>query len=226
MEGDSGTFQLSETPDVPGSVDWTSLPRITTWGRFREKSTGHTLYVYNTHWDHRTGRDECSRLSAERITQRQENDDPVIFMGDFNQNQNMNSIRHLLGEDVFNTPPPVAMMDTDPDLIKIDHVFIWPDTAELIEAGRIVERYDIDGYTNVTPSDHDPTLAEVKFWPDVVSIAQNSMAFKTGKPRFNAVFINGKISISSVIPSGRLEPSGKRITIYTLDGRKIQPFKR
>jgi hypothetical protein len=85
-----------------------------------------------------------------------------------------------------------------------------------------VERYDIDGYTNVSPSDHDPTLAEVKFWPDVVSIARNNMTFQADKPRFNAVFLNGKISITPVPPSGSRNLSGDRTVMYTLDGRKIQ----
>jgi endonuclease/exonuclease/phosphatase family metal-dependent hydrolase len=164
VEGDSGSFQLSKTPEVVGSRDWTSMARVTSWGRFREIATGRTLYVYNTHWDHRTGRDESSLLCADRIADRKVPDDPVILMGDFNQRQSMKSLRHLMGEKVFETNPPIAMVDTDPETNKIDHVFIWPDTARVIEAGVIRERFDVGDYKNVRPSDHDPTLAILQFW--------------------------------------------------------------
>ena len=60
VDNDQGSFQLSDTPDVVGSRDWTSMAQVTSWGRFRRIGTDETLYVYNTHWDHRTGRDESS----------------------------------------------------------------------------------------------------------------------------------------------------------------------
>ncbi len=162
-EGDTGSFQLSDTPEVVGSRDWTSMARVTTWGRFREKTSGRTLYVFNTHWDHRTGRDESSLLSADRIAARRVPEDPVLFMGDFNQRQHEKSIRHLLGEHVFDVQPPIAMVDTDPEVKKIDHVLVMPRTAKIIEAGVIVERFDVEGYEQVRPSDHDPTLAIIEF---------------------------------------------------------------
>lgn len=164
VEGDSGSFQLSDTPEVVGSTDWTSMARVTTWARFREIATGRTLYVYNTHWDHRTGRDESSLLCADRIAARKVPSDPVIFMGDFNQRQETRPIRHLLGETVFDTASPIALIDTDPEKQKIDHVFVWPSATEIIKAGVIVERFNVAGYQNVRPSDHDPTLAVIQFW--------------------------------------------------------------
>ncbi len=164
VKGDSGSFQLSDTPEVVGSRDWTSMARVTSWGRFREIATGRTLYVYNTHWDHRTGRDESSLLCAERIAARKVPQDPVIFMGDFNQRQSEKSIRHLMGEKVYETAPPIAMVDTDPGTSKIDHVFVWPNTARIVKASVIRERFDVGEYAAVRPSDHDPTLAIIDFW--------------------------------------------------------------
>ena len=164
VEGDTGSFQLSETPEVVGSRDWTSMARVTSWGRFREIATGRTLYVYNTHWDHRTGRDESSILCAERIAARKVPDDPVIFMGDFNRRQNTNPIRHLMGERVYDKLPPIAMIDTDPEVEKIDHIFVWPHTVRVIEAGVVKERFEVDSYKNVRPSDHDPTRAVFEMW--------------------------------------------------------------
>ena len=46
---DSGTFWLSETPDVPGSKSWDSaLPRVATWARLRDRSTGAGEICYGT----------------------------------------------------------------------------------------------------------------------------------------------------------------------------------
>ena len=52
---DSGTFWLSETPERPGSKSWdSSLPRIATWVRLRDRATGdREICFLNTHWDHR-----------------------------------------------------------------------------------------------------------------------------------------------------------------------------
>ena len=80
-----------------------------------------------------------------------------------NQRQGEKSIRHLLGEVVFDVSPPIAMLDTDPDVKKIDHVFVLPRETKVVEAGVIVERFDVHGYEQVRPSDHDPTLAVLEF---------------------------------------------------------------
>ncbi len=67
---DNGTFWLSETPDVPGSRSWdAALPRIATWGRFRDRSTGAELVHLNTHFDHvgEQARREAARLIARRL---------------------------------------------------------------------------------------------------------------------------------------------------------------
>ena len=164
VEGDAGSFQLSDTPEIVGSRDWTSMARVTTWGRFREIATGRTVYVYNTHWDHRTGRDESSLLCMNRIAARKTPEDPVIFMGDFNRRQDTNPIRHLMGKKVYEEKPPIVMVDTDPGTLKIDHVFVWPTTGRIVKACVIRERFDVGVYAAVRPSDHDPALAVIEFW--------------------------------------------------------------
>jgi len=164
IPGDSGSFQLSETPEIVGSRDWTSMARVASWGRFREISTGRTLYVFDTHWDHRTGRDESSQLCADRIAARKAPEDPVIFMGDFNQTQVTNPIRYLMGEKVYEKTSPITMIDTDPETKKIDHIFVWPNTVRVLYAGVVKERFNVSPYKNVRPSDHDPTMAMLEMW--------------------------------------------------------------
>ena len=78
---DSGTFWLSETPEVPGSVSWsTACERICTWADVNW--SGRKVRVLNTHLDHvsERARQEGVRL----ILERSGGDIPAILAGDFN----------------------------------------------------------------------------------------------------------------------------------------------
>ena len=94
-----GTFWLSETPDVPASRSWdTSLPRIATWGRFIDKKTSHVVWVYNTHFDHRSAaaRLGAAKLIAQRISTDVPAGVPVIVMGDLNATPESPPLKALL----------------------------------------------------------------------------------------------------------------------------------
>jgi endonuclease/exonuclease/phosphatase family metal-dependent hydrolase len=98
---DQGTFWLSETPAVPGSKSWdSSLPRIATFARFREKSTGRGLYVFNVHLDHQgsQARLEGAKLVAARIAARAQKNEPVVLVGDFNCGPSSPPIRAILDD--------------------------------------------------------------------------------------------------------------------------------
>jgi endonuclease/exonuclease/phosphatase family metal-dependent hydrolase len=85
LEG--STEWLSDTPTVPGSKSWgNEIPRIVTWARFRDRETGRTFYVYNTHWDHQSqpSRERSAARVLERMAAREHGTDPVIVSGDFN----------------------------------------------------------------------------------------------------------------------------------------------
>jgi endonuclease/exonuclease/phosphatase family metal-dependent hydrolase len=48
-----GTFWLSATPEVPGSVGWgAALTRISTWVKLYDRVAKDTLLFFNTHFDH------------------------------------------------------------------------------------------------------------------------------------------------------------------------------
>ena len=50
---ETGTFWLSETPDVPGSrYEGAGCPRTCTWALMKDLSTGKTFRYFNTHLDH------------------------------------------------------------------------------------------------------------------------------------------------------------------------------
>lgn len=83
---DHDTFWLSESPATVASVGWdAALPRIVTWGHFKDKATGRTFYHFNTHFDHRgrNAREESAHLILDKIKRIAE-DEPVVVTGDFN----------------------------------------------------------------------------------------------------------------------------------------------
>ena len=67
---DKGSFWLSATPDEAGSKSWdSSLTRIVSWVRLRDRIGERDLTFANTHFDHR-GREarlESARLIARRL---------------------------------------------------------------------------------------------------------------------------------------------------------------
>ena len=83
---EEGTFWLSETPDVPGSTSWdAAITRVATYARFRDRATGETFHLFNTHFDHVgvQARLESARLLTRRIRALGDTE-PVIVTGDFN----------------------------------------------------------------------------------------------------------------------------------------------
>lgn len=82
-----GTFWLSDTPDVPGSMHWGNrITRITTWARLADRATDDTLRVYNAHWDHESqpSRERSAALLLARIARDASPSDAVLVLGDFN----------------------------------------------------------------------------------------------------------------------------------------------
>jgi endonuclease/exonuclease/phosphatase family metal-dependent hydrolase len=98
---DEGTFWLSDTPEVPGSMHWGNrITRITTWVRLADRATGDTLRVFNLHWDHESqpSRERSAtllleRLAAVRVT------DAVIVVGDLNSDETNPAFKLLTSGD-------------------------------------------------------------------------------------------------------------------------------
>ena len=87
---DSGTFWLSDTPDVPGSKFEASLYiRICTWAHLRDRVTGNEYVHVNTHLDNLGGSDGRSLRKKQIIVilkflQRFDGI-PMVMTGDLNQ---------------------------------------------------------------------------------------------------------------------------------------------
>ncbi|GAB4113205.1 MAG: endonuclease/exonuclease/phosphatase family protein [Acidobacteriota bacterium] len=166
----SGTFWLSDTPGVPGSRSWGNrIPRIVTWGRFVERSTGDSLWLFNTHFDHQSqaSRERSAELLARRIDARNPRD-PVIVTGDLNAGEDNPAVLHLLGGergvprlvDTFRVLYPQARevgtfhgFKGGTTGAKIDYVLAEPG-FQVLEAA--IRRDHRDGRY---PSDHYPVTA-------------------------------------------------------------------
>jgi endonuclease/exonuclease/phosphatase family metal-dependent hydrolase len=82
----SGTFWLSETPLVAGSLSWDSArARQANWVRLKDKKTDKTFRVVNTHLDHKgqKAREEQIGIILKESDQYAA-DYPQILTGDFN----------------------------------------------------------------------------------------------------------------------------------------------
>lgn len=167
------TLWLSDTPTQVASSSWgNSIPRIVTWGRFTEKSSGADIFVFNTHFDHRS---QPSRLKSANFLRaliaEKAGTAPVVLMGDFNAGEDNPAIEYLTAKDESTDG---QLLDTFrvlyPDAeevgtfngfkgrangAKIDFVFASP-TLE-VKSAEIVHHNDDGRY----PSDHFPVAAEV-----------------------------------------------------------------
>ena len=168
----SGTFWLSETPDVVASVGWDAkYTRICTWGQFKDRRTGKKFWMFNLHMDHRgvEARKQSALLVMERIKMMC-GKQPFILLGDFNVDQ-FNPIYPLMMESgmfvdchdaaVVRFAPTGSMNYFKPDFktdSRIDHVLVSDD-------------FDVLDYTVLTYS----------YWSDEKPSAEALEAIKAGK---------------------------------------------
>jgi endonuclease/exonuclease/phosphatase family metal-dependent hydrolase len=189
---EKGDFWLSETPEKIGSKSWdAALPRIATWGKFKDKKSEEQFFLLNTHFDHvgLTARLE----SAKRLRSWAESrvkELPVIVIGDFNCLPTSPPIQWLTcARVVTNTidgdaavKPVVAscsdclLCDAIERTKKPHHgpTSTWNGFGPLVPLRKIdhifvTERVDVlqhailaDHWDSRWPSDHLPVLAEVE----------------------------------------------------------------
>lgn len=85
---ENGNFWLSPITNKPNKGWDAALPRICTWGKFRETQTGFTFYFFNLHMDHIgvVARRESAKLVLDTI-RKMKGDIPTVLTGDFNVDQ-------------------------------------------------------------------------------------------------------------------------------------------
>jgi len=171
---DQSTFWLSESPEVPGKLGWDAVcPRIVTWGKFKDRSTGKVLFVFNTHFDHvgEKARSQSSGLLLSKIEELA-GDHPVALTGDFNctsddepyfiLTRNQDGVRSLSDTHSISQTIPYGSTQTfngfknelRPDY-RIDFIFVR-DISRVFRHGVISEKWN-----GRFVSDHYPVMAEI-----------------------------------------------------------------
>lgn len=142
----SGTFWLSETPDKAGSRGWdAACNRVVTWAEFRDKDSGKSFMVFNTHFDHigDTARVESAMLINRKIAELAQRL-PVIVTGDFNVNAKHRAYRILTypeNEYVLTDSRVKAKVKNGPDVtwVSFDPAFAATDIIDFIFTSPEVE---------------------------------------------------------------------------------------
>ncbi len=162
---DHGDFWLSETPDVCSRGWDAACHRIVTWGYFKNRQTGKTLYCFNTHLDHvgETARRESVKLITTRIKKiATDRKAPIFLTGDFNSNIESDIFKPLK-KILKQTREDAPVTDhhgtyngwgNAPNNIVIDHIFyknIVPVKYETLYSDKygrwlISDHYPIKGY--------------------------------------------------------------------------------
>lgn len=169
---DSGTFWLSETPDVPGSKSWDSkYTRICTWVVLKNKETGKQYAHVNTHLDYSSVL--CQRNQAELVINKVKElslQYPTVLTGDFYTYMGGENYKYITGQltdaryastGTFDNKSTYRGWDgSNKDTAVKSTDFIFVDTGST----RVLNFAVIDNITdNVYPSDHCALYADMLF---------------------------------------------------------------
>ncbi len=185
-----GDFWLSTVTDRPNKGWDAVLPRICSWGKFKERSSGFVFFFFNLHMDHVgvQARAESAKLILQKIKGFPANT-PVILTGDFNVDQTSESYTLINTSGIlkdsyelspikcalngtFNAFNPNSKSDS-----RIDHIFVSKQFS-VKRYGILTETYrekrvdtleqssSLGGrrndYIARVPSDHFPVMIEVQ----------------------------------------------------------------
>ena len=171
----SGTFWLSDTPEVPGSHTWgNTLPRICTWAKLRDTKSGLAFHFFNTHLDHESqmSRERGIALIVERICAL-EGGEPVLLGGDFNITEENPAFAQLAAKPDPENKGPLPLLSAfqlmkmpaegtfhaftgKPHTSAIDFFFLEHDRWKLSAVAVLKTTYPGTDGTARHPSDHFP----------------------------------------------------------------------
>ena len=164
---DSGTFWLSETPDVPSKGFGASYSRNATWGLFKHIPSGKTFYYINTHLDHKVANAQIEGMKL--ISQRFESYKdtyPVFLTGDLNigaGNAAIDPIESYMVNARYAASASFTDFENTYNAYKvggsgiIDHIYC-SDYLKVVEYHTISEKYGTANYV----SDHYPIYAIIE----------------------------------------------------------------
>lgn len=168
----SGSFFLSETPDVAG-VGWDAkLNRICVWAKMLDNVTNKQFYYFNAHFDHVgvEARRQSAKLIIAKIAEINGTDNlPVFFVGDLNSQPDKIPISNIINggmidsrtlplkKNIFGPVGTTNGWNKDPANLtnRIDYIFV-NDKVDIHEYHCITKKY----YTDAYPSDHLPVMVK------------------------------------------------------------------
>ncbi len=199
---DAGNFWLSQTPEKLSKGWDAKYERLCSWAQLKDKSTGFTFYMFNTHFDHKgkVARKLSIALIFEQIGKIAGNA-PVILSGDFNMDPIDEAYAEFAKFPKFRSAYDIAESLQNANLAsvntfdsikhtheRIDHIFFSPDFK--------VSSYkmELDTYgDNKFPSDHFPIILNIQVKKNAESTAtKNSVENTAAKlyPSFPEDFEN------------------------------------
>lgn len=171
VENSDSTIWLSETPSKPSKSWDAALPRILTWSKFKDLSSGSEFFVFNTHFDHigDTARAESAALIVDTINNVSDGL-PVILTGDFNATEESRPYENL-------TDPSSGLKDAfyETELPHVGPLFTYDGFNVLGDNERrridyifVNEKVDVKRHAFISdfrygryPSDHLPVIADL-----------------------------------------------------------------
>ncbi len=164
---DSGTFWLSKTPEK-ASKNWDAMfKRTCTYAILKDKETGFTYAHFNCHFDHMgvISRNESVAVVSEKVAEIAP-DIPVVFSGDFNDEE---------GGDAYNRVLESGFKDTKYLAEKSEGSVTYHGYSELVEKTKPIDYIFVNGFVSevksykvdsgklngIYPSDHHPVISEI-----------------------------------------------------------------
>ena len=165
----SGTFWLSETPEIPSKSWDAALPRVCSWAELEHKTTKKRFFVFNTHFDHIgvMAREKSVGVILDKIKSLAQGA-LVVVTGDFNFEDDevpYNVITKSLydsrlTEGVEPYGPEATFngfhFDEQPEK-RIDYIFV-SDQIQVKSFATLSDSKDM-----AYPSDHFPVVVDVEF---------------------------------------------------------------
>lgn len=166
----SATFWLSQTPENV-SMGWDAVcNRVCTYALFEVEKTKMQFWVFNTHFDHigTEARKQSVTLILEKIKSYNENNLPVILMGDLNSEPETNTIQGIKtilddAKEVSSTEPfgPSGTFNNfefdKPVTRRIDYIFLSKKNIKVNKYAVLSDSKDLK-----YPSDHFPVYVEIE----------------------------------------------------------------
>jgi endonuclease/exonuclease/phosphatase family metal-dependent hydrolase len=165
---EQATFWLSETPDAI-SLGWdAAYHRICTYALFKDKESGRKLWVFNLHLDHmgQEARINGVKLVIQRIKELNNDNFPVVLMGDFNATLDSEPIQLVSQEFINSREASILVYGSngtfngfkfhEPASERIDYIFTSPKGFKVLKYAVLTDSYQCH-----YPSDHFPVLVSL-----------------------------------------------------------------